>query len=488
MGSMLNIPSRMEGPEQKTIIGKPEITISAKGIQNGTSAYLNDGADFGPDTMLGATTLGQYGPPFTTTSGLAEAFDYADAIGGNVSAVPGIFGISSPTTFMQHSNAIFYANGATIKALSSMSSILTVNNGNQQFIKNLIVNGNNLATNGFDVVNGSFGLTIDGAGGKNTTGRWLNINMTGNYGGIRLLNCNDDSYLLPGGSLSCNLVDGNTLRMSNCSFNGSSSITAPFIFANNSLMKGLGANTSSARFSKCYIYADQSHTDFNGNSYCADLTGNFSFTGCTFDCDGSLTGKNVDIVAIAAGSSSVGANYFDFDNCQFFVDPSGSNTADVYLTAPYASGNNSVVSGHSNLVSASSPYTGNAYLQAAILSYAVTNINFAAINISSGTFTMNVTNPSLLANPPVSGTVYQNKTGTAYKIYLPVYASTAGTAGHVTIAKGATSSPTAIGNQYVSGATSSTSTDIIKLRVPSGWYYSFTASGVTFGTASVFAD
>jgi len=488
MGSMLNIPSRMEGPEQKTIIGKPEITVSAKGIQNGTSVYLNDGADFGPDTKLGATTLGQYGPPFTATNGLAEAFDYADAVGGNVSAVASIFGISSPVTFMQHSNAIFYGNGATIKALSSMSSMLTVNNGNQQFIKNLIVDGNNLATNGFNVVNGSFGLTIDGAGGKNTTGRWLNINMTGNYGGIRLLNCNDDSYLLPGGSLSCNLVDGNTLRMSNCSFNGSSSITAPFIFANNSLMKGLSATSPFAKLSKCYIFADQSHTDFNNNSYCANLAGNYSFSGCIFDCDGSLTGKNVDIVAIAAGASNVGANYYTFDNCQFFLDPSGSNTAAVSLFATYASGNPSVVSGHSNLVSASSPYTGNGYLQVGTLSYAVTNIDFAAINISSGTFTMNVTNPSLSANPPVSGTVYQNKTGTAYKIYLPVYASTAGTAGYVTIERGATSSPSTIGNRYINGATSSTSVDIIELDVPPGHYYSFTASGVTFGTASVFAN
>ena len=78
MGSMLNIPSRMEGPEQKTIIGKPEITVSAKGIANGTSVYRNNGADFGPDTKLGAT-LGQYGPPYTTTSGLAEAVAFCEA-------------------------------------------------------------------------------------------------------------------------------------------------------------------------------------------------------------------------------------------------------------------------------------------------------------------------------------------------------------------------------------------------------------------------
>ena len=73
-------------------------------------------------------------------------------------------------------------------------------------------------------------------------------------------------------------------------------------------------------------------------------------------------------------------------------------------------------------------------------------------------------------------------------IDLPVYATTAGTAGYVTIAKGATSTPTAIGSQFVSGSTSSTSVDIIRLRVPAGWYYEFTESGVTFGTASVFAE
>lgn len=94
---MLNVPSRMEGPEQKTIIGKPEITVSAKGIQNGTSVYLNDGADFGPDTKLGATTLGQYGPPFTTSNGMAEAITYSNYAG--IFRIIGGFSISSALTF-----------------------------------------------------------------------------------------------------------------------------------------------------------------------------------------------------------------------------------------------------------------------------------------------------------------------------------------------------------------------------------------------------
>ena len=106
-----------------------------------------------------------------------------------------------------------------------------------------------------------------------------------------------------------------------------------------------------------------------------------------------------------------------------------------------------------------------------------------------GIFTPSGQNYTVLtANPPVSGTVYQNINQYDIEIDLPAYATTSATAGYVTVAKGATSTPTAIGNQYVSGDTSDTSEQIIRLRVPAGWYYEFTSSGVTFGTASVFAE
>ena len=119
------------------------------------------------------------------------------------------------------------------------------------------------------------------------------------------------------------------------------------------------------------------------------------------------------------------------------------------------------------------------------------------INTTSGGYTRIGVNPryvsnlpaaALSANPPVSATVYQNTLPYDIEIDLPVYATTSGTAGYVTIAKGASSTPSSIGNQYVSGDTSDTSEQIIRLRVPAGWYYEFTGSGVTFGTASVFAE
>jgi len=62
--------------------GKPFITVSAKGISNGLSNTFNDGADFGPDTLLNATSPSQYGPPYSNTTGLQEALNYIVNLGG----------------------------------------------------------------------------------------------------------------------------------------------------------------------------------------------------------------------------------------------------------------------------------------------------------------------------------------------------------------------------------------------------------------------
>ncbi|MFP3209693.1 MAG: hypothetical protein RXR82_08465 [Nitrososphaeria archaeon] len=78
----------------RNVRGKPFVTVSAKGISNGLSDTYNDGADFGPDTMLGATAPDQYGPPYTQTTGIQEALNYAAQIGAPVELGPGTFYVS----------------------------------------------------------------------------------------------------------------------------------------------------------------------------------------------------------------------------------------------------------------------------------------------------------------------------------------------------------------------------------------------------------
>ena len=74
---------------------RPYVTVSAKGISNGLSDTYNDGADFGPDTLLNATSPNQYGPPYTQTGGIQEAINYIASLGGGAVISEGNFNLSS---------------------------------------------------------------------------------------------------------------------------------------------------------------------------------------------------------------------------------------------------------------------------------------------------------------------------------------------------------------------------------------------------------
>jgi len=88
----------MSAPPQGTVFPyrHPYITVSAKGISNGLSVLLNDGADFGVDTLQGATGPGQYGPSYSNTSGIQEAVNYVAGLGGGMVLLKGgTFNITS---------------------------------------------------------------------------------------------------------------------------------------------------------------------------------------------------------------------------------------------------------------------------------------------------------------------------------------------------------------------------------------------------------
>ena len=89
------------------------------------------------------------------------------------------------------------------------------------------------------------------------------------------------------------------------------------------------------------------------------------------------------------------------------------------------------------------------------------------------------------ASPFVSGTVYQNTAPVPLTIYQPAYATTSGTAGSVAVALGSSSSPSTLFTQWVNGSTTSSLPEVIQLRVPPGWYYSFTTTGATLANAQI---
>lgn len=89
------------------------------------------------------------------------------------------------------------------------------------------------------------------------------------------------------------------------------------------------------------------------------------------------------------------------------------------------------------------------------------------------------------ASPLVSGTVYQNTHGVTIMIYQPAYATTSGTAGSVAVALGSTSTPSALYAKQIPGASTSAEPDVCTVRVPAGWYFSFTTTGATLLTANI---
>ena len=246
MGSMLNIPSRMEGPEQKTIIGKPEITISGKGIANGKSVYPNDGADFGPDTKLGATMPGQYGPPFTTSNGIAEAITYSN-YAGIFQIVGGNF-VSSTLTFPAQNSTygsyivkgagltpLIIPNGSALDGLDFITLEANPTTQGEYAFQDIGIQDNTSSgLNSMITSNGAFWLERSYLYGRNLT-KYL-IDIEGGSCFIR------DSYfnLVPtsGAYIYINASGGGPFWFTNLYCGDGENKTVPAVYINNGLAGG----------------------------------------------------------------------------------------------------------------------------------------------------------------------------------------------------------------------------------------------------------
>ena len=100
---------------------------------------------------------------------------------------------------------------------------------------------------------------------------------------------------------------------------------------------------------------------------------------------------------------------------------------------------------------------------------------------STGHINANPTTPALPANPPVSGTVYQNTTGGPIIITVPITATAVGGSGQWAL--GSTSTPGNWGGAEQIGVSGEVHN--MTLYVPNNWYWSLTATSATIGTASV---
>ena len=434
---------------------KGYISVSAKGIINGLSNIPNDGADFGPDTYNPNYTGS--GVPYTQTSGIQEAINYtiSNKI-GKIKLTAEIFNISTPLFAILDKEIIeitgvnMYGQEGAQQPTQGFTQIVNKTSGSTPFIqfgstlgsvggsplvlKNLAFIGNDTSSDGIVTVN--------------LLNYWENV-ATMSFGsthGVRIIGAGGQH------TLRNVIINNSTSTSGNIVLKIDGIDTVSSYTINNTIIDILGRPDI---FLDHVILSGQSTTYASSTYglYIGDVnavTGTYCYIGLV---DTLITDTNA--------YTSASHNVFLQIYAEFFSQSVNCNAS-------------------------------NAAEQIVIYAYQAPQKAFLTTTITSGVVKIypspsQLPTPSLTANPPVSGTAYQNTNPYDIRIYLPAYATTSGTAGTVAIALGSTSSPTAIGTKFISGSTSSSSTEIIELVVPAGWYYEVTLTGTTLATASVFA-
>ena len=466
----------------------PELVVSSKGVANGLSEEYNDGWDFGPDSYSPASTSAI---PYTQTCGIMEGYNYLPVATlylydsssnlytstgkiGTIKLLGTLFNITEPVIFNTNDQINFIAEGGT--------DIVIPVNGNisQKYDKTIISSNSN---KGCFVIQPSPNLPSDivGIGIINIDG--INFQQT-----VQITNpvISGEPYVVAIGSTSSAY---NRLTIGAISVNDYTYQNGLLgIFTNDleggtfiSILNGGGGTNTNAplfNFTLNHLYIGQAQNPGSGNSVSVPNGNSYIFYfDITQDCYiGSLHlyASNYNGLIYSVQPNPIFIGYINFE----VSSPTNPASPVIHINGTVNVGALSVNGGY---MPYPSDFDNPEYF--IIQTYNRTGYGAGAVPLFKNDFTV-----TLPANPPVSGTVYQNTNPYDIEIDLPVYATTSATAGYVTVAKGTTDTPTAIGNQYVSGDTSDTSEQIIRLRVPAGWYYEFTASGVTFGTASVFAD
>ena len=473
---------------------KGYISVSAKGIVNGLSDQPNDGADFGPDSYNPNRTTGI---PYTYTSGIQEAADYLiTQKGGTMALLDGVFdttnapyqsyinnqGSSQAKVLLTgadpSSNAYISikiigktvnqvtwpevtapvsTNGTVFRDLSSGSSTPSFILGVAGFssapakqsnigididgINSIVAHGSGIGVFDFkscSMLNvGMLNLGVDEewtAGlTEPTNDTQVGINLAGQYDNV----CNVN-FISSSGGLYNTIGMGHHVNIQKISIVGD--LNAFYI--DNEIHEGYIASANIEYTQNIFNFA----STYSGGSVSPLKISHMSISNNYNYANGSAWQNPVNFMNIPSGVTIPWAVYIDL-----LTYYGGQVPANYYPTT-----------------------SNNLYI--GVIQYSNTHI----ASYYTG-------NPTLSTNPPVSGTAYQNTNPYDIRIYLPAYATTSGTAGTVAIALGSTSSPTAIGTKFISGSTSSSSTEIIELVVPAGWYYEVTLTGTTLATASVFA-
>jgi len=484
--------------------GVPEITVSSKGIANGLSTEYNDGYDFGPDSYNPSVTSGV---PLTQTCGIHEVINYLFNQGGGKALLKkGLYNIGNAplnVTSTSGNSQILIPYNSPANALVSIE--LAGENTPDFFLYQREASGGALpplSTTNSTIIYSTLSGTgtspaiigADGVPTSNVSGiqdlllSYVHMTLTNivvrtpSNTPIKFIDFrNISGYELRNIGVETDLVDGN--------------VVVPSVFSVGFQGGGTGgADVSSISMANAPADLNTTGTSYNDGLqhidgfYAHGLGYPLVITEHTVADKIFLQYNVAGIIPLGGGGGAhdILIGYMDIEiQNQAFNDGALVGSQHIHVLSLD-------MQGLTNIIVNSTGYLAGTILLA---SSHVSNIALSQYtNNYSGLNILNINNallyglketPSIPTNPPVSATVYQNTNPYDIRIYLPVYATTAGTAGTVAYGEDASSTVTEMTARYVNGATSSSAVDIVELVVPAGHYYEFTASGVTFGTATV---
>jgi len=555
----------------------PYVTVSPKGMSNGLSDIPNDGADFGPDTLLSTSSKGQYGSPYTQTSGIQEAINYVRSFANpntaflpEIHLLPGLYLVHQPiylkyTATNKPAEITLNNNLSGSNNVSGISAPILIGEGNW----NEEGNGLTTPTGAFitaasDFPKGEylFALLLP------TTNPWISNVENPFFAGGRLENITFWCNNLAAGVMLMQYADGfvSKIQINDPTFpnpvitqapdsSGQSYQTGAFVYnqtydsgeytlfeeidirgnayedgfvlnIEGGILTGInlwmsggaqryGFNISSSTLFPLTLINPQS--DINGGwtgsvpqpGYSPQAAGYYIATGTVYILNNnSFIGMTGDYpyVYVLNGVLYINGGYYRAQGNEYVIVTPNNSVVVENATIEYNSSKNGVFKTTipDNVTIGSQVFRNISYIDdnTSTPSYPPFNINWGNfypwfMHLQIDPFFDNRQRyfggypPILTTNPPASGTIYQNQNPTKIRIYLPVYTSTSGTAGSVSVSMGNNQSGTSppsiptIYTKFINGSTSSSAPEIATVEVPAGWYYSFTGTGVTFGTATV---
>ena len=466
--------------------------VSAKGIVNGLSVLPNDGQDWGPDTTEGATAPGQYGSPYTETTGIQDALTYLESAGGALYLKdPAVYLISKGLTYTSSyslhiqgctSGKYQYDNSTSDEIdTGTIIRVTSSYDGSNYMLDAESPSGSNLGI--LKIENVGF---VGAPPGSTTSIMDTNVAMvitdfpmvdisfcalqygtiafdnSANPGGPAFItNCHIEHVSNYGLYLgySTYLNDVEFYEVTNCINN-----IGGIVRANNIFVDGW----SGWIFQGPAVYTIS-------NVYISDAT---SSADGVFLLDSSSEGANVasNIVIEVDGSfyiigldSSSTAQVFSASNINFALYQDLTEFVDVINQPPSAN----ILFTNVTLSNPSS-YSFN-------LPTSSSSVVFKFMNSPQL-----VTSPTISANPPVSGTAYQNTNPYDIRLKIPVtYSPTSSAA--ATLATGTSTSSTVTTSTKVSYPAGITTgiIDTYEMVVPAGQYFELVVTNATIGTVEI---